>query len=150
MKNISRIFSLLLSVVILAFIFTPAARAQSGSTTVYQLKPDGLAQLTSSPGYRTLGPTYAATMTLDPNAGIVHQILGVATTSATCTLNAPSGGTFGQILIILVQDTGGITLTFGTNFKSTGTVNPTTGKTIPVLFVSDGTNFREVARAAAE
>lgn len=117
--------------------------------TPYNLITDGLAQITGSPGSRRLAPTYAATISsINPMSGIVHFIDGVAATSATSTINMGSGGTVSQLLILIIRDTGGVTVTFGTNMKSAGTANPTTGKQIAVAFISDGTNWVEVFRTA--
>lgn len=120
-------------------------------TTVYGLSSisDGLAQLGGAPGAPTLGPTWASTVTLNPANGIVHKVAGVASVSATSTLNLSGPGQFGQNLILIVTDTGGITLTFGTNMASTGTVNPTNGKAIIVQFVSDGTIWIEQSRTSS-
>lgn len=119
------------------------------NTTPYNLLTDGLAQLSGSPGAPTVAPTYAAVIALDPNAGIVQLIAGVAAVSATCTVNTTNDGNFGQLLIVIVTDNGGVTVTFGTNFKPTATVNPTTGKAITVAFVSDGGAWREFSRSAS-
>lgn len=150
MKFITRLFPLLISVLFLAVCIAPT-RGQSGSSTVYQLNPDGLAQISASPGARTLVPTYAATSTLNPNAGIVHQLKGDSAVSATSTWNAPSGGTFGQMLVTIVTASGAgtITVTFGTNFLPTATAAPTTGKSITVIWFSDGTSWHEAARSAS-
>ncbi len=121
----------------------------SADTTVYNLATAGLAQLSGSPGARALKPTYAAIISsINPNAGIVHEVDGVAAVSATCTINLAGGGQFGQMLILALYDTGGVTFTFGTNMKSAGTVNPTTGKVVTVTFISNGTNWVEANRTA--
>jgi len=97
----------------------------------------------------TAVPTYAATVTGDLANNGVLLINGVAATSATCTLNVNKGYNIGQEGAVMVKDTGGVTLTFGTNLKSAGTVNPTTGKAITVYFLFDGTNWVETGRNAA-
>lgn len=118
-------------------------------STVYTLNADSLAQISGSPAARVLAPTYAAIITsISPNAGIVHWINGVAATSATCTINMGGGGQSDQLLILVIRDTGGVTVTFGTNMKSGGTCNPGTGKQIAVTFMSDGTNWVEINRTA--
>lgn len=121
----------------------------AAEVTVYRLRANHLAQISGTNGAPNVAPTYAATMSIDPNAGLVQTIAGLNSTSATCTLNAASAGQAQQLLIFLLQDTGGVTYTFGTNFKSTGTANPTTTKTIQIMFVSDGTNWREICRSTA-
>ena len=119
------------------------------SSTIYNCRVNPLAQISGSPGADAVSPTYAAAIALDPNAGLVQLIAGVAATSATSTVTTPNGGQFGQLLIVIVSDTGGVTVTFSTGFKATGTVNPTTGKAIVVAFVSDGTYWREFSRSAS-
>lgn len=118
----------------------------SANATIYNLPPDGLAQLMGVGP--VLKPTYAATLVLDASPGrVVHEIAGVNATSATCALNTGTGGVFGQLLILILADTGGVTYTLGDNFKTAaGTLNPTTGKKIVAIFVSDGTDFYEIAR----
>jgi len=120
-------------------------------TTVFGLsnRCDGLSQITGSNGAPTIQPTYAATVTINPDLGIVQEILGVNSTSATCTVSAAGAGKHGQCLRLILADTGGVTYTFTAttgHFVNTGTVNPGTGKKIIVDFISDGTNWREVAR----
>jgi hypothetical protein len=53
--------------------------------------------------------------------------------------------------IITTSGTTSYTLTFGTNFKSTGTLatGTTTAKVFVITFVYDGTNLNEVSRTAA-
>ena len=121
------------------------------ATTIYQVNANPVAIATGSPGadLSTAVPTYAATVNGDlANNGFL-LINGVAATSATCTLNVNKGYNPGQLAQVLVKDTGGVTLTFGTNLKSAGTVNPTTGKAIAVDFTYDGANWIESGRAAA-
>ncbi|MDP2941988.1 MAG: hypothetical protein Q8O36_00520, partial [Candidatus Omnitrophota bacterium] len=54
-------------------------------------------------------------------------------------------------LVITTSGTSSFTLTFGSNFKSTGTLATGTvsAKVFVVSFVSDGTNLNEVARTTA-
>lgn len=53
--------------------------------------------------------------------------------------------------IITTSGTSSFTLTFGTNFKSTGTLATGTvsAKVFTIEFISDGTNYNEVARSTA-
>lgn len=120
-------------------------------TTVFGLsnRCDGLSQITGSNGAPSVKPTYAATVTINPDTAIVQEIAGVNATSATCTISASYGGKFGQWLRLILADTGGVTYTFTAtagNFVNTGTVNPGDGNKIIVDFQSDGTNWREVCR----
>lgn len=121
----------------------------SAAVTVYRLKANPLAQISGTDGAPVVQPTYAAAIVLDPNAGIAQQLLGVAAVSAACAVTTPNVGGFGQMLILMCSDVGGVTYTFGAGFKPTGTVNPTTGKTITVAFMSDGTVWREFSRSAS-
>jgi hypothetical protein len=92
--------------------------------------------------------TYGSTISLDVTAAGLHKTTTVNATGNT-TINASSGGTAGQhISIIIVNDaTSGKTITFGTNFRSAGTVAGTVSKAATVQFVSDGTSWFEVSRA---
>jgi hypothetical protein len=69
---------------------------------------------------------------------------------ATYTTTVPAAGVFCQ-LIILTAGTVSFTITFGTGFKSTGTL--ATGVTAARVFVlnwiSDGINLYEAGRTAA-
>ena len=130
------------------------ARADA-SGTIYNLYAWGLQQLTGSPGPGTVAqPTFAATVTLGTNtqsSGIVQQILGVSTVSSTCTVNAGAVSPFGQVEIVIctASSSGTVTYTFGTSFLPTATVVATGGKSITVMWVSDGTNFHEICRSAS-
>lgn len=122
----------------------------SAEVTVFRLRTNGLAQISGTDGAPVVQPAYAAVMTLNTREAIVQQILGVAATSAICTINAASGGSFGQSLLLILADTGGVTYTLGTNFKTAGgTINPTTGKKVVVEFLSDGVNFYDIGRSTA-
>lgn len=85
---------------------------------------------------------------LDPTDGQVFTLTPTASETLTAS-SAPVGA-----VIYLVVTTSGVTsytLTFGTNFKSTGTLatGTSTGKVFVVTFVGDGTNMNEVARTTA-
>lgn len=90
-------------------------------------------------------------MVINPDLGAVQQILGTASVSATATLTIQTVLNGQHMLILEIIDTGGVTVTFGTGFKSTGTVNPTTGKAITVAFIADPVAqvFREFSRSAS-
>lgn len=74
------------------------------------------------------------------------------TPTGAVTINA-TGLSLGRrvILIVLTSGTSSYTITFGTNFKSTGTLatGTSSAKYFVVEFVSDGTNLYEIARTAA-
>ena len=122
----------------------------SAGCTVYGLNADSLGQISATPGAPVTKPTFAAAVAIADRTGIVHELDGVNSTSATCAVTS-SGGTYGQLLIVpcKADASGTVTYTFGSGFKSTGTAAPTAGKTIVVAFISDGTNFFEFARSAS-
>ena len=123
----------------------------SAAVTVFRLKADPLAQISGTDGAPAVQPTYAAAVVIDTKAGLVQKLNGVSTVSATCAVTAGSAGQFGQMLLLIFGDTGGITYTLSGYFKPQATVNPTNGKVIAVLFISDGNYWYEIgARATAE
>lgn len=73
---------------------------------------------------------------------------GSVSINATTT-NAVKGRTY--VLKILTSGTSSFTQTFGTAFKTTGTLatGTTSAKTFIVTFIYDGTNFVEVSRTTA-
>jgi hypothetical protein len=129
-------------------VFAASVHAQA---TIYNQPAAPLAQIAGGPGAPILHSTFAATITLNPSLGAVHQILGVNTTSATCTVNAGQTGQFGQFLItILSADASGtVTYTLGTYFLPTATAVVTAGKSISMTWVSDGSNWHEIGRSAS-
>jgi hypothetical protein len=91
--------------------------------------------------------TYAPAITLETTAGDVHK----TTTSnavGNATINAATGGLPGQHMwVIIVNDQlGAKTISFGNNFKSAGALTGTPGKSTALQFISDGTAWYEVAR----
>jgi hypothetical protein len=133
------------------------------NNTAFSPNPNKLAQRTGSglatPGFTgpsTTGtgvvPVYATTIALDPflqNSDFV-SITGDNTNACTVSIASvkPPGH---SIYVLFNQPAAGTTsvLTFGTGFRSTGTVSPgTASKAIGVYFVSDGTNYIEFGRAA--
>ena len=111
---------------------------------------------------------------IDANRNVIAKrissAVSVITPGATPTLNCALGDVFtltpaeaenisasnltaGQKINIIITTSGTTTytLTFGTNFKSTGTLatGTSTGKIFVVAFVSDGTNLSEVSRTTA-
>ena len=94
----------------------------------------------------------------NPTAGTLALAFGTyscvkvtpnATNSFTTTV--PAAGNVGQ-LIILTSGTSSYTMTFGTGFKSTGTLatGTTSGKYFIMTFVSDGTYMVEASRTVAQ
>lgn len=101
-------------------------------------------------GARTLTlpvtPAWAATMNLDPGVGLYQQL----NLAGATTINATSVGKFGQFLALELKCDGtGRTATFGTNFRVTGTVAGTAGKSIIVAFFSDGTGWIQFGTPSA-
>lgn len=93
-----------------------------------------------------LGDT--GTVSLDPALGDVF------TTAPTgdMTINAASALLGARVsIVITTPNTTSRTLTFGTNFKTTGTLATGTvaSKVFTISFVGDGTNLNEVARTTA-
>lgn len=72
------------------------------------------------------------------------------TASATYTTTVPSAGTRCSI-IILTSGSSSYTITFGTGFKTTGTLSTgvTTSRNFVIDFISDGTNLLETGRTTA-
>lgn len=95
-----------------------------------------------------LGTT--GTQSLNPAIGNVFTI----TPAGNIVINAASVPATGQIvnLVVTTSGTSVCTITFNTNFKSTGVLSTgaTTGKVFVVTFVSDGTNLNEVSRTTAQ
>lgn len=104
---------------------------------------------------RFLAGTTTATTPLTPGASTTIPALGTLFTEVptqTQTFVAPaqvSGKTIR--FIFTTSGTTSYTLTFGTGFKSQGTLATGTvsGKVFALEFVSDGTNYNEVARTTA-
>lgn len=87
--------------------------------------------------------TYGATIAADMDDGNVFTIA----TTGNCTINASNGAAGQRATFIITDDaTGGRVVTFGTNFKSSGTLTGTASKIATVDFVYDGTNWCEVSR----
>lgn len=114
---------------------------QAGGVEVVQLTPTGW--LTWQGTKQSI--PYTATVSLDPTTGTLF-VLGSIT--GALTINATSGGKAGQKISILLPNdaSSGRVVTFGTNFKSSGTLTGTTSKTASITFESDGTNWYEIAR----
>jgi hypothetical protein len=74
------------------------------------------------------------------------------TPTGACTFNA-SGGVAGQYCSFVITTTGTTsrTLTWGTNFKTTGTLATGTvaAKVFTITFIYDGTNWNETSRTTA-
>lgn len=96
--------------------------------------------------------SFSGTITLTISSAKGNTRLVPCTSNTASTINASAGGTAGQMLLFrfTTDGTGGNVITYGTNFKSIGTHTLTgASKKFTSMFVSDGTDFCEVARSAA-
>ena len=93
--------------------------------------------------------TYASPTSVDVTLNSCFTVTTVNATGSV-TFNATAGGTTGQQLEILITNdaTSAKTITFGSNFKSTGTLTASAAsRQTTITFRSDGTNFLETGRA---
>lgn len=89
------------------------------------------------------------TMTVDMSAGVI-----TITPTGNCTFNA-SGGIVGQTatFCFTTSGTNSYTMTFGTNFRKTGTLatGSTSARFFSVSFICvDGTTWQEISRTAVQ
>lgn len=146
----TRSFVSLFALVFAVLALFSSAFAQGGPSSIYNLPAEPLHQISGGPGAMAYQPTYAAAVVIDPSQGITCKLNGVSGTSATCTVTTPNVGGFGQFLVTICAAAGGtVTYTFSGNWLPTATVAPTIGKSISVLWVSDGTVWRELSRSAS-
>ena len=91
--------------------------------------------------------TYASPTSVTVTSGNVFETTTVNATGSV-TFNASGAGTAGQHMeIIIINDaTSGKVITFGSNFRSSGTLTGVPSKASTIKFVSDGTSWFEVAR----
>jgi|GEM_PF-1794879 hypothetical protein len=131
--------------------------------TAFSPNPNKVAQVTgsgvASPGYTgpsSIGtgvvPVYGTAVALDPflvNSTFVALTGDNVNACTVSVASVPAAGA--QLCVQFNQPAAGNTsvLTFGTGFRSTGTVQPTASKCILVTFTSDGTNYCEDGRTSA-
>lgn len=109
-------------------------------------------------GNATVTTLYDAISALTPGLAIsLNPTLGGAftlTPTGNCTINAASVPSKHQRIAIIITTSGtsAYQISFGTNFKSQGTINSQTvsGKVFVVGFECDGVNFNEVSRNTGE
>jgi len=91
--------------------------------------------------------TYAATISLEVTAGDVHKTT-TSNSVGDATINAATAGLAGQHMWIIIGNDllRGKIITFGANFRSSGTLAGAPGKTATIHFISDGSAWYEVAR----
>ncbi len=101
--------------------------------------------------HRTAALAAGSTVSFAPASSVSCYTLtpGENETINAVTTGAVSGRTY--YLVITTSGTTSRTLTFGTNFKTTGTLatGTTSAKTFVLNFIFDGTNFSEVSRTTA-
>ena len=115
----------------------------SGGTTLTQATP-----LYGT--YSTVSFGSPISLTFTATDGNCRRI--ACTSSTAATINAATVPRAGYVLRIsfTTDATGGNVITFGTNFKTTGTYTLTgASKYFQITFVSDGTNLLETGRTAA-
>jgi hypothetical protein len=121
----------------------------SGGVSIGNTTDSGAANLNVSGvingGYAALA---AGTTAMAFNADNVVRVTPNA--SATYTSTVPAAGAI-CVLSILTSGVTSYTITFGTGFKSTGTLatGTTTARYFNITFVSDGTNLIETSRTVA-
>lgn len=108
--------------------------------------PQGPAGTPYTPTYVSYGPGQTA---LDLNRWNTAKIIPTANHTLTVPTTPPAGTAC--FVIILTSGTTSRTLTFGTGFKTTGTLitGTTTSRVFVVSFISNGTSLYEVSRTIA-
>jgi len=91
--------------------------------------------------------TYSGTVTLETTAGDVHKVT-TSNAVGNATINAATGGLPGQHMWIIIANdmVSTMTITFGANLSSSGTLAGAPGKSASIQFISDGTAWYEAAR----
>ncbi len=129
---------------------TPTQSTGATTDMYYFKKIDSVVFGWYKQGASVSSATSATTGTMSVTMGIVKVY--TITPTGDCTFNA-IGGTAGASCSFVITTSGASsrTLTFGTNFKSTGTLatGVTTAKVFTVSFVYDGTNWNEISRTTA-
>lgn len=133
------------------------ATADAYETTLNVADPTADRTITIPNGSGTVGLqatnalTSATTISVTPGSSVSAYTL---TPAHTATINAVTTGAIAgraYYLVVTTSGTTSYTLTFGTAFKTTGTLTSgtVTGKVFVMQFIFDGTNFNEVSRTAA-
>lgn len=129
------------------------AMIASGNTYAAPTLSDGTTLEQSTPFYGTYSTvTFGSTIALTFTATEGNTRRIAATSNTAATINAATVPRAGYILRIsfTTDATGGNVITFGTNFKSTGTLTlATASKYYSITFVSDGTSLIELGRTGA-
>lgn len=91
-------------------------------------------------------PVDAATINLTIVAGHNTFVKFSATQDSTINISSGTPEYGDELTCIISNDATPRTHTFGTKFKTTGTLTGTANKISTITFVSDGTDYLEVAR----
>jgi hypothetical protein len=146
-----------------SFTTLAASGAITGATTLAMTGAATFASTVTVTGLTTLGSwkgtvdlggavialTSSSTIALNSTLGNIFTLVPAHTATINCATVPATGQEI--TLRILTSGTSSFTLTFGTNFKSTGTLATGTAdaKVFVIKFVSDGTNMNEVSRTTA-
>lgn len=89
-------------------------------------------------------PSAVSALAVDVAAGVVYT----KSIAADSSFTASAAGTAGQMIVLIISVDGTQRVaTFSTNFNSVGTLTIPANKIGTITFISDGTAFREIARA---
>lgn len=135
----------------------PSVQLVSGEVGSTQLASNitlnGLSIAANTPFNGSYGTeTFATTISLAFTTAKANTRRVACTSATAATINAATVPTAGHVcqLSFATDTTGGNVITFGTNFKSTGTYTLTgASKFFQIGFVSDGTNLCEIFRSGA-
>lgn len=135
----------------------PSVQLVSGEVGTTQLAPNitlnGLTIAANTPFNGSYGTeTFATTISLAFTTAKANTRRVACTSATAATINAATVPTAGHVcqLSFATDTTGGNVITFGTNFKATGTYTLTgASKFFQIGFVSDGTNLCEIFRSGA-
>lgn len=121
-----------------------------GTADAHRVDFNKLAQMTGRTGPIRTNYAYAAQMNVAAAHGTVLQIQ-TDPAVGNATVNMLGLGLQGEFVELEIANDGTAarTITFGTNFRSTGTVVGTPGKSIIVGFRSNGSGWLEAFRSAA-
>lgn len=130
-----------------------SAMIASGNTYEAPTLADGTTLEQATPLYETYSSvSFSGTIALAFTATDGNTRRIACTNNTASTINAASVPRAGFVLRIsfTTDGTAGNVITFGTNFKSTGTYTlSTANKYYSIVFVSDGTSLIELSRTAA-
>jgi hypothetical protein len=97
--------------------------------------------------HAVIEPAYAATLSVTPNASKTWIKPATLTGAMTINIVDSLSQKYDELVIMLNADATNRVVTFGTNFKSAGTITVTASKTATLHFNYDGTDWLEAGRA---